>query len=312
MVSIESILARPFWLCIALVGFCFSVASLLAQEDAVPTMDAPEPAVASTVDAIIPEPYPVGRYEKSWERNPFMQKVEVIEQKMDNFGKDWALGGIADMGKGGMRVTIVNKQTGKPLRLSSQDTPEKIEKVNDGIKLVEAHYSNRRSEQSADIEQHGVKATVTLDEALLARPLTAPAGAQPGGIPQPGAMGPRGAASGAGPVAALRGVPGSAQPLPPGSYPSGRPGYQAGVRTGAAGSPGQTAAQGQVQQNAAQQQGTVPYGTNPAQSYPHGGVPAYGAPGTATGVAPAGIPTVPTPTSRRRQLIPPPVYNTPR
>ncbi|MCB1210193.1 MAG: hypothetical protein KDK97_12740 [Verrucomicrobiales bacterium] len=306
MVSSQSILAR-FIRGISLSAALMAVMDARSQDDTVGT-SVPEP--------VIPEAYPIARYEKSWERNPFAQKVVAPEIQKENFGKDWALGGIADLGSGRMRVTIVNKQTGKPVRLSSEDTPERIEK-NDGIRLVKANYTARRSEQSAEIEKGGETATVTLDEALLARPLTTPAPAQPGGVPQTGSMVPRGGAPGSSPVAALRGVPGAAQQgVPPGSYPGGRPGYNPGVRAGVPGA--QTAQQQQQQLQQQQQQngslpaGSVPYGTNPAQGYPQGGAN-YNMPGAAVPTVPSAVaPTVPSTTTRRRQLIPPPVYNTPR
>ncbi len=302
MVSSQSILAR-------FSGSFLLVAALLAVQ-AVRSQD--DPTGTPAPESAIPEAYPIARYEKSWERNPFAQKVIVVDMPKENFGKDWALGGIADMGGGRMRVTIVNKQTGTPMRLSTEDTPEKIEK-NDGIRLLAANYTARRSEQSAEIEKGGETATVTLDEALLARPLTTPAAAQPGGVPQPGAMGLRGAPGSQ--AAALRGIPGAVQQgVPPGNYPAGRPGFNPGVRAGvpggAVGQPQQQLQPGQ--QNVALPDGSVPYGTNPAQGYPQGNAN-YGVPGTADGTVPAtAVPTVPSPTTRRRQLIPPPVYNTPR
>ena len=302
MVSSQSILAR-FFGSLLLVAALLAVPAVRSQDDPTET-PAPESA--------IPEAYPVARYEKSWERNPFAQKVTVVDTPKENFGKDWALGGIADFGGGKKRVTIVNKETGAIIRLSSEDSPDVI-KANQGIRLLSAKYATRRSELSAEIEKGGETATVTLDEALLARPLSTVAAAQPGGVPQPGAMGQRGAPGSQ--AAALRGIPGAVQQgVPPGNYPAARPGFNPGVRAGiAGGAVGQPQPQLQPgQQNVALPDGSVPYGTNSAQGYPQGNAN-YGVPGTADGTAPATVaPTVPSPMTRRRQLIPPPVYNTPR
>ena len=63
-----------------------------------PSPDDVPTAEDATQDDVIPQAYPEERYLTMWDKNPFLLKTAVIEQKTESFAKDWALSGISATG----------------------------------------------------------------------------------------------------------------------------------------------------------------------------------------------------------------------
>lgn len=152
----------------------FAAMASLAQEAAPPAeSEAPAPpeetapaaAAESPPEATIPVPYAVSRYESAWSKNPFLRKTVVIAGPVENFGKDWALNGMAEY-DGKVRVTMINKQTGEHKHVTNQDPPDAE------FRLIKANFNRNRSDASAEIAKGTETATITYDENLTAKPIT--------------------------------------------------------------------------------------------------------------------------------------------
>jgi hypothetical protein len=273
-----------------------------------PPASEPEPDAEETDDETIPQAFPEDRYLTMWDKNPFLLKTAVIEQKTESFAKDWALSGISATG-GVFTVRIFNKQTGKFERLKEgQDTGSEF-------KLVKVSYDKDRSKSKVEVMRGTEKAELTYDDSLMSRPVTVQN--------TMGATGAPGQAPGAAPT-----KPG--QPinpnLPPGAQgnlqrgPNGQPltGGAAALRPGMQGYvPGRPGGPGSPQGavNTAPGMATTPgmptnpNAINPATGAPivnpaTGGMPGAPIPGYATPGSNAGAQP---PVSRRRQLIPAPI-----
>jgi hypothetical protein len=236
-----------------------------------PTETPPEPPTETppTEEAeAVPQAYPEDRYLTMWDKNPFLLKTAVIEQKTESFAKDWALSGIS-ASSGIYSVRIFNKQTGKFERLKQGS-------VSAGeFQLVSVTYDKDRSKSSVKVSRGSETAELKYDDSLMSRPVTvqntnAAAGAAPGQNP------------------AQPNNPNLPPGLPPGLPNGAQPNMQRGPNgqpiingAGAQGRPGTTAPRGQITAN--------PGAINPG----------YGVPGAAT--------SAPPPVSRRRQLIPAPI-----
>lgn len=244
-----------------------------------PTETPPETPPTEDVETI-PQAYPEDRYLTMWDKNPFLLKTAVIEQKTESFAKDWALSGISAT-SGIYSVRIFNKQTGKFERLK-QGSPGGSE-----FQLVSVIYDKDRSKSSVKVSRGTETAELKYDDSLMSRPVTVqntmPANAAPGQNPNNPNLPP--------------GLPNGAQPnLQRG--PNGQPIING---TGAQGRPGTAAARGQIIQNP----NTINPATgapivNPAANALPVPVPGYGVPGAANNAPPP-------PVSRRRQLIPAPI-----
>jgi hypothetical protein len=232
----------------------------------------------------VPQAYPEDRYLTMWDKNPFLLKTAVIEQKAESFAKDWALSGISAT-SGVYTVRIFNKQTGKFERLK-QGSPGGSE-----FQLVSVIYDKDRSKSSVKVSRGTEIAELTYDDSLMSRPVTvqntnaaatgAP-GQNPGQPPNPN--------------------------LPPGLPTGAQPNMQRGPNgqpimngAGAQGRPGTTALRGQINPN--------PGAINPATGAPIVNPAANGlpVPGPSYGVPGAANNGLPPPVSRRRQLIPAPI-----
>jgi hypothetical protein len=285
----------------ALLGAC-SIA--MAQDETpppaeVPTEESPTPSPETPTETppesptetppteeaeAVPQAYPEDRYLTMWDKNPFLLKTAVIEQKAESFAKDWALSGISAT-SGVYTVRIFNKQTGKFERLK-QGSPGGSE-----FQLVSVTYDKDRSKSSVKVSRGTETAELTYDDSLMSRPVTvqntnaaatgAP-GQNPGQPPNPN--------------------------LPPGLPTGAQPNMQRGPNgqpimngAGAQGRPGTTALRGQINPN--------PGAINPATGAPIVNPAANGlpVPGPSYGVPGAANNGLPPPVSRRRQLIPAPI-----
>jgi hypothetical protein len=236
----------------------------------------PEAAVDNA--ETVPQAYPEDRYLSMWDKNPFLLVTATIVQKTESFAKDWALAGISASG-GAYRVSIYNKQTGKFERLKEGEAGKEF-------RLVSVQYNKDRAKSSVEVARGSETAKLTYDDSLMSRPVTVQNTQSTTGQPgqNPGAPGnpnlPPGAQASlqrgpdGQPIATNRGVPGMTRPGTPTSVP-GRVGTP--LPQTPAGVPG-----------------------NPAIN-PAGGAP-LNIPG-ATGAPP--------PVSRRRQLIPAPIQQSP-
>jgi hypothetical protein len=231
----------------------------------------------------VPQAYPEDRYLTMWDKNPFLLKTAVIEQKAESFAKDWALAGIS-ASSGIYSVRIFNKQTGKFERLKQGS-------VSAGeFQLVSVTYDKDRSKSSVKVSRGSETAELKYDDSLMSRPVTvqntnAATGAAPGQNPaQPNNPSlPPGLPNGPPPIV-QRGPNG--QPIINGA--------------GAQGRPGTTAPRGQITANpGAINPATGAPIVNPASNALPVPGPSYGVPGAAT--------SAPPPVSRRRQLIPAPI-----
>lgn len=270
-----------------------------------------EPAtVAKDSDAAgsaIPQPYPTARYQASWKKNPFLLKTAPIAQARESWATDWSLASIAEIG-GEFRVSIRNKKTGEYRRIY-RDKPGEFS-------LVSVNLQRDRKSSSAELSKAGETATLTYDQTAMT---PAPRGANPA-------------------------VPGSGARVPVPTVPSAVPGQPvtAQVKTGAASTGGRyyptqpSATMPGGVAGGAFQRSTAGAALNPnlppgvagsavQQSTPavvnsvNMTVPRVGAtavPGQTynPGIVPGGVanpnltyPTVPSPSSRRRQLVPAPL-----
>jgi hypothetical protein len=254
-----------------------------------------EPTEESDSDAV-PTAYPEDRYLTMWDKNPFLLKTIVIEQKVESFAKDWALRGI--MASGGLyHVSIINKVTGKSERLKEGDSGKEF-------RLVSVNYDKNRKKSSVKVARGSETAELTYDDGLLSQGvtiqntqnITAGQDAMGGGKPGNPSANPQ--TEGLTP-GMMRGPNG--QIIPAGAQPSGlrpgMPGYVPG-RPGA--NPNQPGAMpGQPVQPAVSNPGVRPM------------LP--GAPGSPNpnlqnfNGNPNAQPPAPPSVSRRRQLIPAPV-----
>lgn len=280
-------------------------------QDAEPPAEIPEAPTAETADrteaidedreqlkaeedeeeSVVPQAYPEDRYLAMWDKNPFKLETAPVIQQRENFSKDWTLAGISASG-GVYTVRIFNKQTGAYQRLrEGQPSGE--------FRLDSVNFHKDRNQSSVKITRGTETAELKYDDSLASRPVTvsntmaAPAGdasAPPG---QGGALNPN-LPPGAQASLIQRGPNG--QPLNMGA---GTPGLRPGMPGYAPGRPGGGAA------------GTDAPGIDPATGapLPGGGNPVFN-PAAANpamaipGAAPAGVPS---PVSRRRQLIPAPI-----
>lgn len=311
-------------LCLLFLPALLSTAALAAAQDEPPAEPTPEdapatlkesemkadaspddlPAAAAAEDQseVIPQAYPEDRYLTMWDKNPFLLKTAVIEQKTESFAKDWALSGISASG-GVYTVRIFNKQTGKFERLKEGQT------TGSEFRLVEVNYDKDRTKSKVKVARGSETAELAYDDSLMSRPVTvqntmgaagAP-GQNPGQPGQPGQPGNPNLPPGA-PGSMQRGPNG--QPLNNGApLRPGMPGYvpgRAGTAVNAASNaPGMT-----TNPNAVNPATGAPI-VNPATGgMPGAPVPVYSQPGYA---APGANTGAPPPVSRRRQLIPAPI-----
>ena len=287
---------------------------LLAQSpDAIPAplSDSPQenPSGAGTTppageDVAVPVPYPEERYKEAWNKNPFMLKTAPVAQPKASWAEDWKLAGMSNI-LGSISVSLKNVKTNEFKRLKEGGADK------DGFVLEKANFDRDRKKASVEVTKDGRKETLTYDDEMLAGPA---AGA---GIPQPGVIPGRTAIPG------RPGIPGAySQPGKPGSIPGAAPGttgYRPGMASGAnmqatlrpgmggVAAPGQTVPPGSLNRNVSPAAGVLSGATGGVpgtlnQPGGVGGVP-IGQPGVTVPVQP----TVPTPVSRRRQLIPPPI-----
>lgn len=294
---------RLFITCLLLSAFWGECRIAVAQDETPPSPEVPIketpatttdvvtgslPAVAPEPESdteIIPQAYPEDRYVTMWDKNPFLLKTAVIEQKTEDFAKDWALSGISAT-SGVYTVRIFNKQTGKFERLK-QGSPGGSE-----FQLVNVTYDKDRSKSSVKVSRGTETAELKYDDSLMSRPVTIQNNAAGGGQGQNPAQPnnpnlPPGLPNGA-PQNIQRGPNG--QPITAGPGAQGRPG-----------TPITTSTRGQFNSN--------PGGNNPTNGAPVVN-PATGfpvpTPGYAAPPAPANAAATP-PVSRRRQLIPAPI-----
>lgn len=294
---------------VAAITFFFSILSLAA---------AVNNPVGATANAI-PQSYPLDRYQASWKKNPFLLKTAPVVQQRETWAIDWALSSIAEI-DGEFRVSIRNKKTGEYRRIHKDDKDAEFN-------LVSVNLQPDRKASSAELSKGGEIATLTYDQAAMApAPRAATPAGQPGvrapGAPAPGqpmttAQVQAGAGSSAGryyPTQSAVPSPGGFQrPAVGGVMNPGIPGAVAGggqiqrstvtagvssgsAAAGVAGSPPSMMING-VNVNAPAA-GTA---IIPGQSY----VPTTGS-GTVTVPAPT-YQATPTPSTRRRQLIPAPL-----
>lgn len=250
----------------------------------------------------VPLAYPEDRYLTMWDKNPFLLKTVVVDQKTESFAKDWALRGI--MASDGLyHVSILNKVTGKSERLKEGESGKEF-------RLVSVNYDKNRRKSSVKVSRGTETAELTYDEGMLSQPVTiqntqsvtAGQNAMPGA--NPGAPGnpnnPQGGAGGV-PPGMQRGPNGQLMPANAGagSLRPGTQGYVPGRSGPAPGTQGVPAAPGQPMQP-----GMAPTG-RPVMP---------GAPGASPNPNiqnfngnPNVQPPAPPPVSRRRQLIPAPV-----
>jgi hypothetical protein len=283
-----------------LAAFLGAPGSTMAQEDPPPTpetpaLEAPPPLAETATEApapeipaedteVIPQAYPEDRYITMWDKNPFLLKTAVIEQKTESFAKDWALSGIS-ASSGVYSVRIFNKQTGKFERLK-EGSPGGSE-----FQLVSVKYDKDRSKSSVKVSRGSETAELKYDDSLMSRPVTVQN--TMGGTGAPGQN---------------PGTPG--QPnnpnLPQGAQPNiqrgpnGQPIMNSAGAQGRPGTPITTATRGQITNTPVNPATGAPI-VNPAT----GGMPVPPVPNY--GVPPANATGAPPPVSRRRQLIPAPI-----
>lgn len=246
----------------------------------------------------VPTAYPEDRYLTMWDKNPFLLKTVVVEQKTESFAKDWALRGI--MASDGLyHVSIFNKVTGKSERLKEGESGKEF-------RLVSVNYDKNRKKSSVKVSRGSETAELTYDEGVLSQPVTivntqsvtAGQDAMPGGQqgnpnvnPQGGAVPP---GMQRGPNGQLMPAPGQAGGLRPGmpGYTPGRPGQNPGQPT-QPGLPSNTPGARPALPGVPAARGASP---NPSLNNYNGN----------PNVQPPSQP----PVSRRRQLIPAPVQRT--
>ena len=278
------------------------------KESDVTASPAPDdaPAAADTTqDEVIPQAYPEERYLTMWDKNPFLLKTAVIEQKTESFAKDWALSGISATG-GVYTVRIFNKQTGKFERLKEGQTSSSE------FRLVEVNYDKDRSKSKIKVSRGSETAELTYDDSLMSRPVTvqntmggqgAP-GQNPANPGQPGQPTNPNLPPGA-PGNPQRGPNG--QPLNSGAqlrpgmpgYVPGRAGGPPGAVNTAANTPGLPTNPNAINPNTGAPIVNPATGGMPGAPMPVYNQPGYAVPGANTGAPP--------PVSRRRQLIPAPI-----
>jgi hypothetical protein len=156
-------------------------AAEVTTESAPPPAPALNSAEALANQPVIPTPYAGTRYEKTWDKNPFLLKTKPPETKKETWAQDWALAGMFN-NEGKIRVSIVNKQTGEYKHLSNQGNTDPE------FQLVKANFNRDRTDASANIAKGADEQTITYDDNLTSRPVTinntqqatAPVGGAPG------------------------------------------------------------------------------------------------------------------------------------
>jgi len=243
----------------------------------------------------VPTAYPEDRYLTMWDKNPFLLKTVVVEQKVESFAKDWALRGI--MASDGLfQVSIINKVTGKSERLKEGESGKEF-------RLVSVNYDKNPKKSSVKVSRGNETAELTYDEGGLSQPvtiqntqsITAGQDAMPGANQGNPNINPQG---GALPPGMQRGPNG--QIIPTGAQPAGlRPGMPGYVP----GRPGANPNQPGVNPG---QQGVPTPGVRPVLP----GAPGSPNPNLQNFSNPNVQPPAQAPASRRRQLIPAPVQRT--
>jgi hypothetical protein len=246
----------------------------------------------------VPLAYPEDRYLTMWDKNPFLLKTVVVDQKTESFAKDWALRGI--MASDGLyHVSILNKVTGKSERLKEGESGKEF-------RLVSVNYDKNRRKSSVKVSRGTETAELTYDEGMLSQPvtiqntqsITAGQNAMPGGNPavQGNPNSPQGM-----PGAMQRGPNGQLMPTKAGagSLRPGMPGYVPGRSGPAPGTQGVPAAPGQPMQPAMAPNGR-PVMPGALGASPNPNIQNFNG-------NPNVQPPAPPPVSRRRQLIPAPV-----
>ena len=246
----------------------------------------------SADEAVVPLAYPEDRYLAMWEKNPFVLETASVIQKVENFSKDWTLAGISASG-GVYTVRIFNKQTGSYQRLREGQAGGEF-------RLESVNYHKDRNQSSVKVSRGTETAELKYDDSLASRPVTVNnTMATPAGDPnQPGQGGGANPNLPPGAQASLMQRGPNGQPLNPGA--PGAVGVRPGMPGYVPGRPGGNPAGGTA--------GVDPTTGAPlpaaVNAYNPAGVPVVN-PATGTpGALPGGVPT---PVSRRRQLIPAPI-----
>lgn len=164
-----------------------------------PTPEAPEgetpmPVAESTEETIVPEPFPVARYETLWENSPFQIESIAPPQQSEGLAQRFVLGGIL-------------RENGEPVVWIRERATQQSHKVarnvtnNLGLSLVEvSEVMGRQSEATATIRLGGELGVIRFDAAAAAG---APGMAMPPPMARPAMPTP------------IR----PAQPMPPGVIP---------------------------------------------------------------------------------------------
>lgn len=144
------------------------------------------PSAASVLDEkVIPQAFDEGRYQTTWNSNPFLRKTVVVAGPRVDWSQDWALAGMYKSTTGKIIISMQNKQTSEFKKVTSDDGADSE------FRLVKANFNRNRTEASAEIAKGSETATLKYDDNLTSKPVTInntlrPAGGAPG---QPGAPG---------------------------------------------------------------------------------------------------------------------------
>jgi len=177
--------------------------------------DAVEEAPAPAGDGVVPEAFPLSRYEPLWERSPF--QVESVAPPVESAGlaQRFALTGLAAI-NGEPIAFLMDRATQNRIMVKKDSTAN-------GLSLVQVDLQQKYSDSTATVRQGAEVGVVRFDATAPAPGMMAPPSmaqpmrAMPPGIPQP-PMPPQ-------PVAQIPGQPVPAQtvpgmPQPPGVVPS--------------------------------------------------------------------------------------------
>lgn len=146
-------------------------------------------ATSSSVldEKVIPEAFDEGRYQTTWNSNPFLRKTVVVAGPRVDWSQDWALAGMYKSTSGKITISLQNKQTSEFKRVTSDDGADSE------FRLVKANFNRNRTEASAEIAKGSETATLKYDDNLTSKPVTInntlkPAGGagQPPNVRQPG------------------------------------------------------------------------------------------------------------------------------
>lgn len=174
---------------------CLVVSRISAQDNGVvseipepaATMEAPEAAVEAPTsvldEKVIPEPFGEGRYQTTWNSNPFLRKTVVVAGPRVDWSQDWALAGMYKSTTGKIIISMQNKQTSEFKRVASDDGADSE------FRLVKANFNRNRLEASAEIAKGSETATLKYDDNLTSKPVTINNTLRPAGTGQPGAPG---------------------------------------------------------------------------------------------------------------------------